>query len=479
MARSSFRRAFQLALWVAALAPAALVTAAPPEMQRAVQELEAEHDRATAASYTLQAGGASAASAIADAWPSLSLVAQKRAIGVLRTLADEHDEAVSALSVAARSNQESVRELALDALRRAVPRGLDGLAALLGDPEVGDRAAALLGRNAPDYAIAKLLAAMSEEGGPERRGLRDALTIAVQRAGGPEAPLSSWLASSPPPPAVASAALGLVGVSGLQTVLTSFVAHALSSADEFATAWRLLASAGAAGPNESIDAWVQSQLERPDPWMLRAAAVDAATARGFRDQARPALADPYPRVRMHAARALSGDAESMIERATLARKDVWPMVRASAVTSLRSEGEALPVVIAAVNDSMSMVRAAAIEVLIPLPHDEGWDRIHARLRASNEWPEVTAAAIEYVVAHCRTDAAESLFRVVLRAAPSNALTDDLNNAARAIEALRHLSTPEANSVIEQLRATPEVPPTLQMALDAPLPDSEICTAAPP
>jgi phosphoserine phosphatase len=118
-------------------------------------------------------------------------------------------------------------------------------------------------------------------------------------------------------------------------------------------------------------------------------------------------------------------------------------------------------------------------VLIPVPHDEGWDRIHARLRASKEWPEVTAAAIEYVVAHCRTDAAESLFRVVLRAAPSNALTDDLNNAARAIEALRHLSTPEANSVIEQLRATPEVPPTLQMALDAPLPDSEICTAAPP
>ena len=166
----------------------------------------------------------------------------------------------------------------------------------------------------------------------------------------------------------------------------------------------------------------------------------------------------------------------MIDRATLARRDTWPMVRASAVASLRTEGDALPVIVASVDDSMSVVRIAAIEALTPASHDEGWDRIHRRLRATNEWPSVISAAIAYVIAHCRTDAAESLFRVVMRAAPSHALTEDLNNAARAIEALRMLGTAEANAVIERLRAIPEVPPTLKMALDQPVPDGAVCEA---
>jgi hypothetical protein len=89
---------------------------------------------------------------------------------------------------------------------------------------------------------------------------------------------------------------------------------------------------------------------------------------------------------------------------------------------------------------------------------------------------VTAAAIEYARTHCRTDAAESLFRVVMRAAPSHALTDDLNNAALAIEALSALGTPEAEAFIAQLRVTPEVPPTLKMALEQPLPSSVRCAS---
>jgi hypothetical protein len=167
----------------------------------------------------------------------------------------------------------------------------------------------------------------------------------------------------------------------------------------------------------------------------------------------------------------------MVERATLARRDTWPMVRAEAVTSLRTEGDAIPVVVAAVDDSMSEVRTAAIRVLSASAHDEGWERIHRRLRARNEWPRVTAAAIEYVVAHCRSDAAEALFAVVMRAAPSNALTEDLNNGARAIEALRTLGTPEAQAVVGQLRRTDGVPPTLKMALEQPLPEDTGCGPA--
>ena len=153
------------------------------------------------------------------------------------------------------------------------------------------------------------------------------------------------------------------------------------------------------------------------------------------------------------------------------------MVRASAVMSLASEGDAIPVVVAAVDDPMSAVRVAAIEGLTTSTHTEGWDRVHNRLRDPNEWPSVTEAAIAYAVAHCRVDAVESLFRVIQRATPSHALTDDLNNAARAIEAMRILGTPESQATIERLRASPGVPPTLKMALDEPLPEEARCADA--
>lgn len=458
---------------------AAPLGAAPThaEMDLAVRDLDADHDRATAALYALQSGGAPAARAIEAGWPSLTALGQKRAIGALRALAPAHDAAVEALVEAARSEDEQVRGLGLSALGQSGRRGRKGLAALLSDRRVGDRAASVLARTDPDFAIARLLAAIGAEGGSDRAALRDALGVAVQRAKAPGPKLYGWLRSDPPAAAVASAALGISVVEERRNEVASFVAYGALGSEDFATSWRLLQSAGAAAPSVPIDRWVVTQLAKPEEWMLRAAAVDAVTARGGREHVRASLDDPYPRVRARAATALSGDPDSLLARATLARRDPWPMVRAAAVQSLRTEASALPVIVASIDDSMSVVRVAAIEVLTPAPHDEGWDRIQRRLRAANEWPSVTAAAIGYVEAHCRTDAAESLFRVVMRASPSHALTEDLNNAALAIEALRALRTPEANAVIDRLRATPEVPPTLKMALEQPLRDDAGC--APP
>jgi hypothetical protein len=470
------RRVAQLMVLVASLSAAASVAAAPSrgEMDLAVKDLGADHDHATAALYALQSGGANAASAIKDAWPSLSRLARKRAIVALRALANAHDAAVDALVAAARSEDEELRELALVALRGSSERGRHGLIDLLADPQVGDSAASALARLDSDFAISHLLATLGTEGGADRGGLRDALAAAVRGAKAPGPKLSAWLRGGPPPAAVASAALALSSVEARSNEVASFVAYALAGADDFSTEWRLLLSAGVAAPSVSIDRWLTRELTEPEPWMLRAAAVDALTARGARQQVRPGLSDPHPRVRARAATALSGDPASMLDRATLARRDTWPMVRAAAVESLRTEGDALPVVVASIDDPMSVVRVAAIQALTPAQHDEGWDRIHRRLRANNEWPSVTAAAIDYAVAHCRTDAAESLFRVVMRAAPSSALTEDLNNAALAIEGLRALGTPEANAVIERLRTAPEVPPTLKMALESPVRQATRC-----
>lgn len=469
MATPSSRRAAQLAALAGFLAWPLGAAGAPSraDMEVAVRDLGGDHDRATAARYELQSGGREAATAIRDGWSSMSPLAKQRAIAALRTLAADHDAAIDALVEAARSGDDALRESALQALAASAPRGRRGMVKLLGDPNAGERAASLVARSDPDFAIEPLLGAMTEPGGSSRRDLRDGLAVAVQRAKSPRVPLRAWLAASPPAEAVASAALGLSAARRTPSVLISYVEYALEQSGDFETTWRLLQSATAAGPSASVDRWVARQLHDAEPWMLRAAAVDAVTARGRRDDARGLLADPYPRVRARAATALSGDASTLLSRAKLARKDVWPMVRAAAVRSLRSEPDALPVIVAAVDDSMSVVRAAAIEVLTASSHDEGWDRIHRRLRAPDEWPKVTAAAIRYASAHCRADAAGSLFRVVMRAAPSNALTEDLNNAAEAIEALQELGTSESEAVLERLRATPGVPPTLKMALERP------------
>lgn len=475
MGRTPRKLALALAaLWLAAPASA---LGAPVEIAEAVRALEGDHDRALAAVYRLRNAGAPAARQLQRVWPTLSLVAQRRAVSALSELARAHDAAVDALVLAARSEDADLQDAALAALGKAMPRARRGLVALLADPNVGDRAATSLARAAPGPAIQPLLDAIAD-GGADRPGLRRALGSAVQRSNETAAQrLRAWLDDAPPPDAVGSAALGLAPLGTHAWIVAAFIEYAAPRSADFETAWRLLESAPGAAPSVAIDAWVERQLKEPESWMLRSAAVDAITARGKRERARPSLDDPHPRVRMRAAAALSGDRPTMTARATLARRDTWPMVRAEAVRSLRTEAAAMPVVIAAVDDSMSEVRAVAIAVLAGSTHDEGWPRVHRRLRDEREWPYVTEAAIDYVVAHCRTDAVDALMRLVMRATPSNALTEDLNNAALAIEALRALGTGDARGAVQQLQATEGVPPTLKMALERPLPEGGGCARA--
>ena len=276
MGKRAAQLVFPLVLSVASLATVADASPGSADVQRAIRALDSDHDSATRAVYALQRGGRTAAVAIRDAWPSLSPLAQKRAIGALRPLAEEHAAAVDALVLGARSDDEAVRELSLATLRKTPERGREGLALLIDDPDVGDRAAALLARNEPQYAIPVLLDAMGDEGGADRPALRDSLAVAVERAERPGRALSAWLERDPSPDAVASAAYGLRALDVSDSLLTAYVHRALEGADSFPTTWRALESSGAAGPDARIDRWVKSQLVVDEPWMLRASAVGAA-----------------------------------------------------------------------------------------------------------------------------------------------------------------------------------------------------------
>jgi len=464
---------------VASLPAVSSATDRAPRFAGALQELDADHDRSLAAVRELSSGGEAAAVAVCDAWPSLTNRAQSRAILALETLAADHQAAVECLVLAARTGNEAMREDALDALRRAGPLGLTGLVALLPDSRAGDRAAVLLARTDPDAAVRPLLDFLAAEGATARPVVREALATAIVRADGDvDQPLLDWLQTEPPVTAVAAAALAIPDVAQYRPTLTRLIEYAIGAADDFETRWRLLRAASRAGASPSIDAWAQAQLDDAREWMIRQAAIETLAARGLRTRARSALADPYPRVRATAASALSKDPGSMTSRATLARRDTWPMVRAAAVNSLRSEPSATPVIVAAVDDPMSEVRTSAIEVLTHTRHQRGWERIHGRLSNQSEWPDVTAAAIDYVVVHCRSDAVDALVGVIGRAASPSALTEDINNAARAIVALRALGTKEADAAIQRLQSA-GVPPTLKLALEQPLPRSRRCAPVPP
>ncbi|MEM7137142.1 MAG: hypothetical protein AAF500_11215 [Myxococcota bacterium] len=446
----------------------------------AVNDLGADHDRSLAAVRTLERGGGQAAAAVSKAWPSLSSLGQKRAIEVLRRLAPRHREAVRGLVQAARSPDAEIQAEALTALSESGPAGHAGLAKLVSEPGVGDQAAILLARADPDVAMPVLLSAFDGPSGAARPALRQALGTSFRRAHRQaSAVVSDWLRSNPSSGAAASAAVGLAGVASAGELQTRLVEHAIEGAGAFEVNWWILEAARTAGDSESIDRFARSELANADAWMLRASAIDSLAARGEREAARTALADPYPRVRMHAARALGGDDASVTRRAAMARRDVWPMVRAAATSSLRADPVALPVIVAAVDDPMSEVRAAAIRSLIDMDETDAWDRVHARLRDSDEWPPVVDAAIDYAVARCRGDATEALFGVVRRAASPTPLTEDLNSAARAVEALRVLDTPEANMIVTQLAETAEVPRTLQMAVEAPLDTPAQCPSLAP
>ncbi len=445
----------------------------------AIRGLEGGHDEGLAAVQTLAEAGESGLARLARYWGQLSLKAQRRAVRALGRLAHRHSEAIDLLVRAASSADPPLRRDALSTLGRTGAAGREGLAALLPDPQVGDAAARELARQFPDSAMPLLLSALEGDQGGSRRGLRDAIYRSAKHGGREaEKALTDWLRAGPDSAALAGAAVAFSHSQAHEAFVASCITAGASLAADFETHWRFVLSARATPPSAEIDDWLASVASESEEWMLREAAIEALALRGQQAAARAGLQDPHPRVRSRAADALAGDPESRLERAQLARRDRWPMVRTEAVRSLRAEEEALPVLIAAVDDPMSSVRSAAIDALASSASPQGWDRVHARLRDRREWPAVTESAIGYAAAHCQTDAVPALMEVVLRAASASAQQEDFNNAARAIFALRRLDTAEARTHLRRLEASPGLPPTLQIALTETLAEAPPCQKPP-
>jgi hypothetical protein len=114
------------------------------------------------------------------------------------------------------------------------------------------------------------------------------------------------------------------------------------------------------------------------------------------------------------------------------------MVRAAAYLALAQHPNTGEVLTAGVADRVKGVRAAALRALATAKVSSAWPVVEERLRHDNEWPEVTAAALEYVRALCLKQAKPAVVALLERALSPKAADFEFELAAPAFETLVHL-----------------------------------------
>ena len=424
-----------------------------------VAELVSDSDAGSRAADVLRRLGSAGVAATLEAWPTLTPTGKRRAIRVFAAH-PEDEGAARALAEGARDADADVAEAAVAALVAAGESARPVLSNLARSATAaGNRAAAALAESAPDAAAEPILAAMGAAGGSERPALRTALRVVARRgSSAARQRIDAWAREAAPSAAVA-AALALGSVDVTRSIASRLVGAALPSATRFEDRWRLVAALAELDAEPPGDAWLAELASGAEEWMLRAAAIESlAHRRSARavDVARGALANPYPRVRATAVRALGERGEATGELARLAGSDAWPLVRASAVEAIARAAGARDVVRRALDDDAKGVRAAALRALT-LRRDRGvLAAVGARMQDEDEWPEVLVEAIAYARALCTAELVEALAGVVRRGMRPNAWAPDVDVAVRAVEALASIGGDDADAVVR--RAQSEVAP---------------------
>lgn len=442
------------------------------EVDAWIDALSADREQALVAGRRLTDAGESAAVRVEERWDTISSIGKRRAVPVLAGIASRSARACRALSKAARDADETISREAYAALIKRGTIAHDALLELIGDPNVGDRAARWLAERAPERAIPALLTALEASDSSDRPDLRAALTTASRRKANLASSQGlSWLTRRPTARAASLAAEAFAPVAGTLAIFDAVRGYALNGADDFETRWRIARLAAQRPRWPVLDKWLVGLLGN-ETWMLRAAALESLAAHGELAHVRAALSDSYPRVRVAALQQLTGDDVSLVARATLARRDVWPFVRAAAISSIAPSEDASDVVIAGLGDKHSVVRAAAIDALAASPTQAADDGVVERLRFQNEWPTVTQAAIRYVRQRCLHAATDALIDITRRGLSQSASDEDQHNASRAIAALKTLGTPAGDRFLATLEGAEDAPPFVRMPLKQP---GKLCT----
>ncbi len=413
------------------------------------------------------------------AWERLGARGRRRALRVAAALERSTDADViariRALRVRAGSDEDAeVRGDAVTALARG---GDDDRAALFviarSEPVDASLAAAALarGNGIPASAwddVTHLEAAQWD---------RPALRLAVARALTRE---SAWQAALDDAPldahGLAALAIGLADarVAGMvetsaSALVTRLVVRAIArpeSSTDFVTRFRI-ARAARVTEDASIDAWLSETARHAEEWMLRAEAVESLGARASRDLLGVMLNDAYPRVRLAAARAVARRGQESATLIAIARHDAWPLVRAYALGEIADLPDARPVLIDALADPASAMRARALELLHDRTAADVDAPVIAILQDDQEWPHVAGRAVEVAEVRCSESLGPALVHAVRRGARGSASAGDLETAQVALRvALRYGGTTAAAA-----RAATDGPsaPAFQVLLTHPQP----------
>ncbi len=449
-----------------------------------VSELVRDGERAPEAARLLTEIGPGVVSPLAEAWPGMSATGRRRAVRVFSAWAGREASAREALVRAAVDNDEEVAHDAIKGLVGAGRTGFAQLAELAKEPtEIGDQAALAFSRASPADAVAALLEAIAAPGGDGRKKLREALGLAARKAAEPgKESITTWASRQKEPRSLAAAALALSATPETATTALALALEATDTAERFEDLWRLVLAARSLPVDPRLDGWLEQIVRNDERWMLRAAALEALQQRnapGLGSTAEAAIRDEYPRVRSAAVGAIGLAAKNHALLATHARKDLWPMVRAAAVTALAEIDEpgTGDVLLDALGDPAKIVRAAAVRSLAGRKAKGTWKSVAERLQDEGEWPIVMAEAIGFARSLCLTDALPALRRVVNRGLEPDAWEKDVELAAQAIEAVAIIGGPEARTILKAA-AAPTAPALLRVTAKRAARGKERCEPVP-
>jgi hypothetical protein len=276
--------------------------------------------------------------------------------------------------------------------------------------------------------------------------------------------------------ALAALALGLAeaSVAGVvdenaEPIVASLTERALSSEasrTDFVTRFRI-ARAARTFESATVDAWLDATARSAEEWMLRAEAIEALGPRASRELLGVLLVDRYPRVRLAAAHAVARRGHELPTLAALARHDAWPLVRAYALGEIADAPEGRAVLLDALGDPASAMRASALDLLRVRSAPDVDAPVAVILEDELEWPHVTARAIEVAEARCSDTLGPALVHVVARGARSQASPGHLETAQLALRVALRMG----GATAARARAAAEGPaaPAFQAVLSRPQP----------
>jgi hypothetical protein len=350
----------------------------------------------------------------------------------------------------------------------------------------GDHAAKVIAHSGAHSAFKSLLTVLEAPDASGRPLLREALAAAygsrsdAQHLAERQAELAPWLergAGAKPLAARVALALSLAPVAGARTFVTPWVAELVQEAQAFEEQWRLVQAASELPSETRVDAWLDHTAREAEPWMLRAAALDALALRSrllAEPLAEHALNDAYPRVRASAVAVLATQPQAFARLQKVVPEDRWFLVRRTALEKLPDSANARIWFVSALRDRAAVVRASAVAALRRVGDSAAWPEIKPLLDNAEEYPEVLAEGVSYARALCVTAAIPSLRGIAVRGLKHDAWSADQDLALSALDALSALGG-EAAAWARDHANGPNVPKAVQLSAAAAAARTTACT----